>query len=170
MAKKAYHHATFAQRCQIQALLSIGESRRKIGVSASTVCGENTRNSGVGGYNPQEADKISAKRRSSASGIPKKMSGDVKALALRGLEEDWSPEQISGRLKLQGISISHETIYEYVRRDKAAGGLLYEHLCSGKKKYRSKKTRQAGVNCIPNRVDIAERPAIVDEKYQRRRR
>ena len=30
---------------------------------------------------------------------------------------DWSPEQISGRLQLEEIYISHEAIYRYVRKD-----------------------------------------------------
>jgi IS30 family transposase len=38
------------------------------------------------------------------------------------------------------------------------------HLRHAGRKYRSKKSRQAGVHCILNRVDIAERPAIVAEK------
>jgi IS30 family transposase len=43
-----------------------------------------------------------------------------------------------------------------------AGGLLYKYLRHGGK---SKKIGDpAGVKHIPNRVDIAERPAIVDEK------
>ena len=39
------------------------------------------------------------------------------------LKADWSPEQISGHLRLHGeLSISHETIYTHVWRDKEAGG------------------------------------------------
>jgi IS30 family transposase len=34
----------------------------------------------------------------------------------------------------------------------------------GGRKYRAKSGKQAGVGCIPNRVDISERPAVVDEK------
>jgi IS30 family transposase len=41
---------------------------------------------------------------------------------------------------------------------------LYQHLRRGGKKYRSKKSRQAGVHCIPNRVGIEERPAEVVER------
>ena len=50
------------------------------------------------------------------------------------LKADWSPEQISGHLRLHGeLSISHETIYIHVWRDKEAGGHLYRHLrCSPK--------------------------------------
>jgi IS30 family transposase len=45
------------------------------------------------------------------------------------LEEDWSPEQIAGRLREDGmLEISHETICIHVWRDKAGGGQLYRHL------------------------------------------
>jgi transposase, IS30 family len=45
------------------------------------------------------------------------------------IEEKWSPEQISGRLKrLEKPSVSHETVYRFVLTDKAAGGELYKHL------------------------------------------
>ncbi|GHU15707.1 hypothetical protein FACS189449_13470 [Alphaproteobacteria bacterium] len=83
---------------------------------------------------------------------------------MKHLKEDWSPEQISGRLKLEGIFISHESIYRYVRADKATGGSLFKHLRHGNKKYRKRSVAQAGAKLIPNRVDIAERPAIVDTK------
>jgi hypothetical protein len=48
----------------------------------------------------------------------------------------------------------------YVRRDRACGGSLYEHLRHGGRKYRARFGKQARVGCIPNRTDIAERPAI----------
>jgi IS30 family transposase len=92
------------------------------------------------------------------------MIGWMEALIIKRLESDWSPEQISGRLKLEGICVSHETIYRYVREDRLAGGLLYQHLRHGGKKYRKHGSKSAGVGCIPNRVGIEERPAIVDEK------
>jgi len=52
------------------------------------------------------------------------------------LEQGWSPEQISDRLKKeQKVCISHEWIYQYILKDKQAGGELYRHLRC-KKKYR----------------------------------
>jgi IS30 family transposase len=39
----------------------------------------------------------------------------------------WSPEQISGHIKLDGlIPVSHETIYKYLLQDKENGGKLYK--------------------------------------------
>jgi DHA1 family bicyclomycin/chloramphenicol resistance-like MFS transporter len=170
MAQKGCHHMTQAQRCSIEALLSIGMSRRgiaeKTGVNASTISREIARNSVSGVYKSGSAQEISSRRRSAACSAPKKLKGGTKTLVLERLKKDWSPEQISGRLKLQGIFISHETIYKYVRSDRNCGGSLYKHLRHGGKKYRARSSKQAGVGCIPNRVDISERPAIVDEKLR----
>lgn len=168
MLKKSFHHMTCIQRCQLQSLLSMGKTQREIasaiGVSQSSVSREMSRNSDGYPYNFKNANEKSVGRRSSASKIPKKMKDVLEARVLSCLRQDWSPEQTAGRLKFEGIYISHEAIYKYVRRDKKAGGFLYEHLRHGGKKYCPKSSRQAGAKCIPNRVDIAERPAIVDGK------
>jgi len=80
------------------------------------------------------------------------------------LKEGWSPEQISGLLKENNIYISHETIYRYIWNDKKCGGKLYMYLRRRGKKYTSRGQKNAGRGCIPNRVDISERPTIVDKK------
>jgi len=83
------------------------------------------------------------------------------------LKEKWSPEQISGRLKLESdINISHESIYKHIWADKHQGGTLYMHLRHAGKKYNKRSSGKAGRGCIPNRTDIKERPAIVEEKLR----
>jgi IS30 family transposase len=67
-------------------------------------------------------------------------------------------------LKLEGICVSHETIYKYVKADRLAGGSLYEHLRHGGRKYKKRCGKDAGAGRIQNRVDISERPAVVDQK------
>ena len=171
MTKKSHQHLTQGQRCQIETLQSIGKAQKEIaeqiGVHPSTVSRELSRNSDRYGYDFHHANILSKKRRSLASGAPKKMKGELKVLVLQGLGQDWSPEQIAGRLKLEGKeSISHVTIYKHIHADRLEGGLLFQRLRHGGKKYRPKKTGHAGVKCIPNRVDISERPAIVDQKIR----
>lgn len=81
------------------------------------------------------------------------------------IKQDWSPEQISGWLKKHGHqAISHETIYKHIWADKKKGGTLYKHLRHYGKRYNKRGKGKAGRGCIPNRVDIKERPAIVEEK------
>ena len=62
------------------------------------------------------------------------------------------------------ISLSHETIYRFIFKNKRNGGDLYCYLrhqakpylkCYGSKYYRGK---------IPGRVEISERPGVVDKR------
>ena len=75
--------------------------------------------------------------------------------------EQWSPKQISGRLKRDGHNISHETIYAMIRADET--GELAQN-CRHKMKYDKKKTkkRETKATNIKNRVSIHERPAEAD--------
>ncbi len=76
--------------------------------------------------------------------------------------EDWSPEQISGWLKVEmNVFVSHEWIYQHILLDKRSGGQLYRHLrCRKKKKKRYGSNDRRGE--IKNKVSIDERPAIVE--------
>jgi len=165
---KHYHHLTRDQRCQIYAFKTIGLSKRrianKLGVSPSTIAREIKRNQGGRGYRFQQADELALNRRHLASSQPRCMMADNLRLIEAKLQEGWSPDQISGRLRLEHIYISHETIYRYIWADKKQGGKLYKYLRHGGKKYNRRSSGKAGRGCIPNRIDIKERPAIVEEK------
>ena len=81
------------------------------------------------------------------------------------LKKDYSPEQISGRLKLEGhCSIHHETIYQYILTDKRNGGELYKHLRHQNKTYRKRYGSAHNRNGIKDRVDIDERPEIANKR------
>ena len=82
------------------------------------------------------------------------------------LLEKWSPEQIAGVLKDNNIMISYESIYKHIWANKKNGGALYTNLRHRGKKYNRKGAKTAGRGCIPNRVDITERPKIVDKKIR----
>ena len=60
------------------------------------------------------------------------------------LAYQWSPEQVAGRLKIEGFDISHETIYKHVWADKRSGGLLYKHLRHRAKPYNKRSGKHAG--------------------------
>ena len=165
---KGYHHVTRDLRCQIYLLKSTGLSLRKIAkklnMDISTVSREINRNKGERGYRFQQADTKAQARRSTASQVPKKLTDLLKEKIYAKLLEDWSPEQIAGRFRLEGDLISHESIYRYVWQNKRAGGLLYKHLRHTGKRYNKRRSVNAGRGCIPNRVDITQRPAIVEDK------
>lgn len=128
-----------------------------IGVQASTISRELKRN-GSKRYNYLLAERESRIRRHEASSQFKRLKGDLEQKVLDGLYQLWSPEQISGRLKLEGLSISPEAIYQYVRKKGLRRNLRHRG-----KKYKPKKVHDAGVGCIPNRVDISKRPSNIDD-------
>ena len=60
--------------------------------------------------------------------------------------------------------MSHESIYKHVWRDKQQGGTPYKELRHHGKKYNKRGSGKCGRGCIPGRIDISERAAIVEEK------
>lgn len=134
-----------------------------IGVSNSTITRELQRNSSKRGvYKWEIAQKQAEKRSKRTPGnraISKAIWSSVKHYLV---DEQWSPEQISGHLAKDGIKISHETIYAWIREDKRNRGTLYKHL-RHRLKHR-KKYVGAGRSCIINRKSIHERPAEADGK------
>jgi len=169
MPKNGYHHVTRDQRSQIYALKSRGISQSQIaaqvGLSPSTVSREIARNSGLRGYRIDQADRFAKQRRSNASQRPKKLTDEITARIIWCLKATWSPEQLCGRLALEGVvKLCPETIYQMIWKDKRKGGSLYTFLRRRAKPYNRRRNKNAGRGCIPNRVDIDERPKIVEEK------
>jgi IS30 family transposase len=77
----------------------------------------------------------------------------------RKLAEGWSPEQISGRFSVEGtMSISHETIYKHVWRDKQEGGQLYRHLRQAGKQRRKRYGAYDSRGRLAGKRHISERP------------
>jgi len=147
-------------------MLKIGLTQLKIaeeiGVHKSTISRELKRNRGGRGYRPKQANEF-AKERHQAKVRPR-IDGNTWAFIERLICKEWSPEQISGWMKKNmGIAVSHEWIYQYILKDKEAGGSLYLHLrCKKKKKKRyGSKDRRGN---LKNRVSIDQRPSIVDDR------
>jgi len=162
---KTYKQLTREQRYQIKVLLQTGrkqaEIARVLGVHKSTIQREIKRNSGQRGYRPNQADELATQHRQGKSKA--RISAEIWGLVEEKIKEDWSPEQISGRLKLEGVSISHERIYQHIYSDKRTGGTLWKHL-RRQKKYRKRAGGRDRRGKIPNRRSIDERPAIVDKR------
>ena len=161
-----YTQLTQEERYQIHALMKAGHSfsdiARILGRSKSTISREVRRNKGLRGYRPKQAHRLAQERRkANGSGrIPVETWRWVDRL-LRG---DWSPEQISLWLaEEKQLPVSHEWIYQYILRDKRAGGDLHTHLrCQKPRKKRYGTYDRRGR--IPNQKSIEERPAIVEHR------
>ncbi len=87
----------------------------------------------------------------------------MKTLINSKLEEGFSPEQISGWAKREGINmVSHETIYLYIWEDKHNNGNLYTYLRRRGRKNKKRANERNNRGNIKDRVDISERDKIKD--------
>lgn len=85
------------------------------------------------------------------------------------LQLGWSPEQISGRLKLEGnpLYTCKETIYRFLYTDPwAKEEALYQYLRFGRKKRKKQTGRSVHQVKIPNRISIHDRPEIIAQRKE----
>ncbi len=78
---------------------------------------------GTGRYEPERADRLAWDRQRRPKGSKPSQSAPLRQEVQKMLDKRYSPDQVSGRLKLdhaddQSMQISHETIYQglYVYR------------------------------------------------------
>jgi len=162
----SYAQLAREQRYQIYALKKAGHNQTEIavvvGFHKSTISRELRRNRGPNGYRPHQANELALDRQCDAyhSRIAPQTWQQVERL----LGQQWSPQQIAGRLKLEKQpTVSHEWIYLYIYADKRRGGTLHSQLRSQKKQ----RKRYSSYVCrgqIPNRTSIEKRPQIVARK------
>jgi IS30 family transposase len=142
------------------------EIARSLGRHRPTVCRELRRNStrADGRYRATTARERANGRRSRSRRHRRFGAEDV-ALVEESLCRQWSPEQIAGHLAPTGLlSISHETIYRHVWRDKKAGGLLYTHLRGTRKRRRKRYGAYDSRGRLAGKRMIGERPAEVEAR------
>ena len=163
-------HITEKQRYAISKMLQVPMSKKDIaeaiGVDRSNIYREIKRNcdSRSGKYNPDLAQRKADKRKFEKKRkevFTQAMKKRVKKL----LRKDLSPEQIVGRSQVENIAmVSHETIYCWIWQDKRQGGDLHKSLRRQGRKYSKRGSKNAGRGFIPNRVEIDQRPSIVEQK------
>jgi len=164
-----YTQLTLQKRYHISALLKSGLKQKEIaselGVHPSTICRELKRNRDkIRGYTADLAQIKSTKvqmQKKKRLSLTKTIEKYVRAK----LKQDWSLEQISGRMKLDtGVSVVHETIYRYIYDNKSKGGKLYTYLRHKNKKYHKRSNEYKTRGTLIDRVMIDARPKIVEKK------
>jgi len=169
---KSYQQLTGDERIEIYAMRqegkTIAQMAEALGRHRTTINREINRNSGQRNYRPNQAHRKAQERRTTKRKAVK-MTEPTLAYIHEKLSIQWSPDQISKRMCLDphytGCPVSHERIYRYIWEDKRNGGTLYEQLRIGNRaKYRKRYGKNDYRGKIPNRKDIDQRPAIVDEK------
>ena len=164
----AYTHLSLEERHYIEVQLKEGVSQNRIakalGRSQGTISRELGRNTGQRGYRHKQAHG-KAQNRHEEKGKFIKLTGDIKHRIQNDISNDWSPEQVVGRLEQENvIKLHHETIYQFILADKKSGGTLYKHLRHQGKKYRKRYGSVHNRTGIPNRVGIEHRPEIVNDR------
>lgn len=164
-----YCRLTQAERYQIEALrarrIGVRSIARQLKRPASTISRELVRSySFLNSYSALEAENRAKQFRHSKRPGCRKIIGATERYIRQRLKEDWSPQQISKRMKIEKcLRISHTSIYRYINLDRQEMGDLWRHLRISRKSGRYKKKRWAWKSKEKsNRVSIDERPKIVD--------
>src|SRR4029453_2190367 len=171
MAMK-YRQLNAEERSALAALRTLGlsraESARQLGRPRSTVGRELQRNCSPydGGYRCVRAHQRAHARRYRSRRNSQFESAHWERIE-ELLQEEWSPEQVSGYLRQRGeLAISHETIYRYVWRDLNQGGSLHAHLRGARKQRRKRYGRYDSRGRLAGKRMIGQRPAIVERRGQ----
>lgn len=116
-----YRHLNIEEREKIQELFWQKKSVRYIANvlnrSVSSISRELRRNFGKEHrvYTPRLANERAFLKRACRGRKDRLKTKEIREYVIKHLKEKWSPEQISGRMKKEGIgNISHEAIYQYI--------------------------------------------------------
>ena len=164
----SYHQLTENERYQIYVMKKAGHRQNEIadllGRSPSTISRELQRNQGLRGYRPKQASRLSVSRRREAHKAIK-VTDEVWGWIVQLIEQELSPQQVVDYLdNHKNVSVHHETVYQRIYADKAQGGELYKHLRIASKPYRKRYGHYDRRGRIKNRVDIDNRPPVVDQR------
>mgnify|MGYP005641407605 CR=1 FL=1 len=105
---ETYTRLTEEERYQIYEGVTEKRSHRKIATLInkhhSRDSKEVKRNIGLRSYRPKQAQEIAQKRHKNT---PRhiKLTADVHALITDNIQHEWSPEEIQGRLKIEGVTM-----------------------------------------------------------------
>jgi len=168
---------TLAEREDISRGIASGSSLRVIAQrlrrACSTVSREVARHGGRAQYRASEADQQAWESALRPKPCRLATHSKLQELVASKLMQDWSPEQISGWLKMEypnneSLRVSHETIYRslFIQARGALKQELIQHLRS---KRRIRRSRHASVHGhsrgqIIDAISIRERPAEAEDR------
>jgi transposase, IS30 family len=162
---------TLLEREMIENRLKLHCSYRSIGRTLGrdhTVIGREVgRNSMRNGkYSSVFAQELALKRERKRRGKKRKIDKNdrLREHVISSLKEGKSPDVIAGRMKkeppplLEGMTICHESIYQWIYEGEGGEMGMYRYLCAGRKRRWKKGSRKyRGNKAIPNRISIHER-------------
>ncbi len=162
-----FEHLKAEERDRIAELRQLGCGQRQIaealGRSPSTICRELRRNRSPGGYGAAQA-QLEAQRRRSERPLERKMDDpQVNQFVRHGLGQEWSPEQIAGRMQAESQEhcVSAPTIYAWIKQDECREHWEDQLRRRGQTPCRPKNT------CSTSDVArIANRPEVIEQRLR----
>src|SRR6202165_2714375 len=168
---------TLREREEISRGLASGSSIREIAKRldrvASTVSREVARHGGRSVYRANQADGEAWESALRPKRCLLSINVKLQKMVASKLILDWSPEQISGWLKIQypddeSLRVSHETIYRslFIQARGVLKKELLGHLRSKRRIRRSQQSRVSGHRSgqIVDAISIRERPAEIEDR------
>ena len=168
---------TLAEREDISRGIASGSSIRDIAKglrrAVSTVSREVARHGGRPPYRANEADQQAWGSALRPKVCLLAIHVKLRTIVASKLILDWSPEQISGWLKIQypedeSMRVSHETIYRslFIQARGVLKKELIQHLRSKRRIRRSRHSRDSGHHSgqIVDAISIRERPAEIEDR------
>jgi IS30 family transposase len=171
----SYCHLTMDERNVIYRMrwqgYSNAEIARCLGCHRATIGRELQRNASVeGGYDPGNAQTLANSRRRAHLSRPKTGHRHLMAYVGERLANHWSPEQIAGRVSacpppdLEGLSISHTTIYRWIWADPQRTRQFRPFLRIARKSRRKPYGKPSRQGQILGKRSIDERPKEANER------
>jgi len=169
-------HLAAGEREEISRGLAAGLSGRviagRLGRSPSTVSREVDRNGGRDAYRAVDADAAAYARARRPKPSKLATNPELRERVSARLVEDWSPQQIAARLRLQhpeepALRVSHETIYRdlYMPSRHVFDAAMFHRLRSERPIRRPRgKTSSHGRGRIRDMVSIHARPVEADAR------
>jgi len=170
---------TLYEREKIELHLRAHDSQRDIAAmlhrNHSVIVRELQRNTCRDGtYRASKAQEYAEKRKRKKRKRKLEEDEELKRYVVKQLiDEDWSPEQISGEIKkrleswMVGKGVSHETIYQFIYEGQGRFLGLYQHL---RRKHKKRQRRYArkykGKQPISFITPIQYRPEEINEKKE----
>ena len=163
----SFTHLTPGQRYQIERQRAEGKSAeiiaRYLGIHRSTVYREQERGLVLGRYCAKTSHQRALKRRAISAANHRTHSPELWRGVSELLKLEWSPQEISGRYKLDAAGVqvvSTQTIYNWLAR-------THSLLCKQLRHYRTPSPwRQSGGGMPKNRPSIRKRPKEVLKREQ----
>ncbi|MGB9310282.1 MAG: IS30 family transposase [Candidatus Acidiferrales bacterium] len=175
--RRSLRTLTLAEREDISRGIASGSSIREIAKglqrAASSVSREVARHGGRQLYRANEADHQAWESALRPKVCLLAIDPKLRTIVASKLSLDWSPEQISGWLKIrypnhESMRVSHETIYRslFIQARGALKKELIQHLRSKRLMRRSRHSRADGQfrGQIVDAISIRERPAEIEDR------